>query len=345
MPAVSILLTVYNNAVELPLALDSILAQTFGDFEVVAVDDGSTDASAAVLDRYAAADRRIRVIHQANTGLGLALARAGREAAAPLLARHDADDVSAPTRLARQVAYLERHPDAVLCGTWAWFIDPDEGPHLSLEVPDDAAQLQRWLDAGFNPFVHGSVMMRAAAYARDGVGYRFRSLAEDYDLWLRLSRLGRLGMVESVEYFYALSPGGVNFGNLAAQRQLVQVALRLHAEYRAGGREITDWRAAEALARGEGTHSQRPEERQTVVSYVRALHRLRLGDWTGYRAGMAAAARGQGAMALKARRHRLLAFAAPLTRALYTREFARGPQRHARLLPIGTPLPEGIVFR
>jgi glycosyltransferase involved in cell wall biosynthesis len=115
--AVSILLPIRNAAETLPAALDSLLAQTFGDFEIVAVDDGSTDATAAILRQYAARDRRLRPFANAvAAGLVPALRIAHGLAGAPLLARMDADDVAYPERLEKQVALLEADPDLAGCG-------------------------------------------------------------------------------------------------------------------------------------------------------------------------------------------------------------------------------------
>ena len=167
MPLISVLLPVYNAANDLPRAVNSLLHQTLQDFEVIAIDDGSTDGSGDLLDRYAHADPRIRVFHQENAGaLGKVLNRAAELARGKFLARQDADDASEPSRLENQVAYLEGHQNTGLCGTWAWFIDTNLGPLFSLELPDNHTLLSHYLNKGLNPFVHGSLMLRAEVFQK-----------------------------------------------------------------------------------------------------------------------------------------------------------------------------------
>ena len=106
LPRLSVAMSVYNNAAYLPHAIESILAQTFADFEFMIVDDGSTDESGAIIDRFASVDSRIRPIHQDNAGLIVSLNRMINRAQAPLIARMDGDDIALPERFARQVMPL-----------------------------------------------------------------------------------------------------------------------------------------------------------------------------------------------------------------------------------------------
>src|SRR5678816_4165512 len=110
-PRVSIVMPVYNAAAYLAEAVDSILAQTFRDFQFVIVNDGSTDRSTAILERYAHRDQRIKLISRPNTGIVGALNDGLAEATGDYIARMDADDVSTPNRLAVQVDYLDKHLD------------------------------------------------------------------------------------------------------------------------------------------------------------------------------------------------------------------------------------------
>jgi glycosyltransferase involved in cell wall biosynthesis len=190
-PLVSVLMPVYNGAADLRRALDTVLGQTFRDFEVIAINDGSKDESAALLD--AVDDPRVRVIHQDNMGLaatlnrGLAMARGG------LIARQDQDDLSHPERFAKQVAYLNAHPDCILLGTAAEIWVGDEPTERSHDHPTEHALLA--FDLLFNnPFVHSSVMMRRDSVLGIG-GYttdKSRQPPEDYELWSRLARKGRV---------------------------------------------------------------------------------------------------------------------------------------------------------
>src|SRR4051812_47715917 len=123
-PAVSIVMPVYNGAAYLAEAVRSMLGQTFEDYEFVIVDDGSTDRTPRILAEFERQDRRIRVISRANTGIVGALNDGIAAAEAPLVARMDADDVSTPQRLHRQVAYLLDHPEVVVLGSRVIGTDP-----------------------------------------------------------------------------------------------------------------------------------------------------------------------------------------------------------------------------
>ncbi len=184
-PAISILMSVHNGAGLLRPAVESMLAQTFGAFEFVIVDDGSTDKTPRLLADID--DPRVRVLRNAeNIGLTRSLNRAIEASRAPLLARMDADDLSEPTRLARQIACMEADPELAVLGTFAMEIGHHGRDIHLLDRPIEPDEIRRHALAGGNPFVHGAVMLRREAVEAVG-GYdpRFR-LAQDYDLWLRL---------------------------------------------------------------------------------------------------------------------------------------------------------------
>jgi glycosyltransferase involved in cell wall biosynthesis len=189
-PAISVALSVHNGMPWLADAIASVLAQTAGDLELVVVDDGSTDATPDFLATLR--DRRLRVERHHRRGLTRSLNRALALCAGELVARLDADDVALPERLDRQRAYLGAHPEVGVLGTGAREVD-EGGREVGVVTPpaDDAA-LRRALIRR-NPFVHSSVMMRRVLVERLG-GYDERlPVAQDYDLWMRMSRLTRLG--------------------------------------------------------------------------------------------------------------------------------------------------------
>jgi glycosyltransferase involved in cell wall biosynthesis len=191
-PAVSVLLPVFNGIRHLREAVDSILGQTFADFEFVIIDDGSTDGSPAVLREYAQADSRIRLVSRPNKGLTVTLNEGVGMANAPLLARMDADDIALPQRLEKQVTYMREHPDCVLLGSAVTLIDPEGLPIRQMcserthEEIDHAHLNRGW------PIVHPAVMMQTAAVRQIG-GYRDQyDTLEDLDLFLRLAEIGKL---------------------------------------------------------------------------------------------------------------------------------------------------------
>jgi glycosyltransferase involved in cell wall biosynthesis len=192
MPRCSILLPVRDAAATLPAALASIARQTFADFEVVAVDDGSADASRAILEGAAARDPRIRVVARPAEGLVAALQAAAAAARGDLLARMDADDVMHAERLRLQSERFDAaDPPDVLAARVRCLGPAGEGMRLHVAwqnalLGHDALVGGLFVDA---PLVHPSVMLRREAFDRAG-GYRDPGWAEDFDLWHRLRESG-----------------------------------------------------------------------------------------------------------------------------------------------------------
>jgi glycosyltransferase involved in cell wall biosynthesis len=189
-PGLSILLPCYNAEPFLNDCIGSLREQTFADFEVLAVDDGSTDRTLEQLQDWAAGDARVRLLAAPHHGLVLALQRAARAARAPLLARMDADDIAEPTRLAAQFELLQDRPELAACGTGiCYFPDTD--------VRAGARAYQAWLNGLHEPeqvardifvecpIAHPTLMLRTESFHQVG-GYQDRGWPEDYDLVLRL---------------------------------------------------------------------------------------------------------------------------------------------------------------
>ncbi len=195
MPRVSVLLPVRDARPHLEHCLRSLSAQTLGDHEVVAVDDGSEDGSGEVLESHARADRRLRVVRTEARGLVPALNTALARARAPLLARMDADDVAHPERLARQAERLEADPGLHVLGCRVRLLAPPSARNQGMRA------YVRWLNGLLDhdaitrdlfvesPLAHPSVMMRRSALLALH-GYRAFDGPEDYDLWLRAHAAG-----------------------------------------------------------------------------------------------------------------------------------------------------------
>ncbi len=192
-PAVSVVMSVYNNADYLALAIESILAQSFGDFEFLILNDGSSDESPAIIDRYAAADARIRAIHRENKGLIYSLNQLVAESRAPLIARMDGDDICLPLRFEKQVAFMRANPDYGVVGTWTEDID-GKGQPYHLEGPDQPTDHESFVKAigRASLLCHPSaVMRRDLVLAVGGYHAAFRH-CEDFDLWMRLCSITKL---------------------------------------------------------------------------------------------------------------------------------------------------------
>jgi glycosyltransferase involved in cell wall biosynthesis len=185
-PAVSVLMGVYNGAPWVARAVESVLGQTMPDLELIVVDDGSTDATPALLS--AVRDPRLMVERQAHAGLTPALILAMARARAPLIARLDADDVALPTRLERQIAFLEAHPGVGLLGSAARVVDEHNREATVIRPPEEDRAIRRALIRR-NPFVHSSVMLRRTIAVQAGGYDPSFAVAQDYDLWLRLAPL------------------------------------------------------------------------------------------------------------------------------------------------------------
>ncbi len=212
-PVASVLLPVRDGLPFLTEALDSVLGQTLADLEVVAVDDGSRDGSGALLDARAAADARLSVLHEPPRGVAGALQVAVAAARAPLLARMDADDVSHPERLERQVALLDAHPDVdlVACRAEPLGEPAGSGTRRLFDwqnglLGHDELVADLFVDA---PFPHDAVVLRRSALARAG-GYGEVPWPEDFDLWHRLVRAGgRLAKLRETLLWVRDHPGRV----------------------------------------------------------------------------------------------------------------------------------------
>lgn len=186
-PGVSIVLSVRNGGGDLPKAIESMLSQTFTDFELIAINNGSTDGTRDYLDGIA--DPRVRVFHQADAGLAGALNRGISLARGRYIARQDHDDLADPSRIAKQVEFLDAHPDHALVGTRAeiWVGDKPSGRVHDHPTEDQVLRFDLLFN---NPFVHSSVMMRKSALDRVGLYTTdpARQPPEDYELWSRISR-------------------------------------------------------------------------------------------------------------------------------------------------------------
>lgn len=198
-PIISVLMSVYNGEPYLSKAVESILSQTFSDFEFVIINDGSADGSSAILRKYYKQDSRIRLVEQQNQGLTRSLNFGLRLARGKYIARMDADDFSMPKRLEIQVDYLDNHPRCVAVGSEVMLVDPEGWP-ISLRKQSTCheeieAQL---LKGNGGAMTHPVVTMRKSAVVAIG-GYNEKFVtAQDIDLFLKLSEVGRLHNLSDV---------------------------------------------------------------------------------------------------------------------------------------------------
>lgn len=219
-PAISVTLSVYNGARFLAPAIESILAQSFRNFEFLILDDGSQDSTRSIIESYAARDPRIRPILRENRGLIASLNQLLAEARAPIIARMDADDISLPERFAQQYAFLAEHPDYAVIGSWADDIDENDQP-WPIDAPPHPISHEDFLErirTGGPLMCHPAVMMRRDAILAVG-GYHaaFRH-CEDLDLWLRLANVTRLGSLPERLIRYRHYPNQVSSRHATEQQ-------------------------------------------------------------------------------------------------------------------------------
>jgi hypothetical protein len=235
-PVVSVAMSVFNGERFLREAVESILNQTFRDFEFIIINDGSTDGTAAMLDSYAGSDSRVRVYHQENKGLIESLNRGCGLAQGKYIARMDADDIAVKDRLQWQIEFMERHTEIGVVGGAVEIIDSAGRAFYSSRHPVTDEQIKSTV-LQHCPFTHAAVMIRKEALLSVG-GYRGLFVdAEDYDLWLRIAERWGLANLEAVVVKYRIHPGQVSYQKLRQQTLSILAALALATLRRSGSPE------------------------------------------------------------------------------------------------------------
>ena len=221
-PAVTVLMPVYNADRFVAQTVDSILAQTFRDFEFLVINDGSTDRSQAILEGYARRDDRVRLVSRPNTGYVAALNEGLGIARGEFIARIDADDLADPRRLELQVARMRQEPQLVALGSNAYAMDEDGRLLGDYDVPLAHEDIEAAHLRGSSSIHHPAVMLRPDAVKQIG-GYRRELMpCEDFDLWLRLAEVGRLANLPEKLLTKRLFAGSAVATNLAKTEKLVK---------------------------------------------------------------------------------------------------------------------------
>lgn len=211
-PLVSVVMPIYNCVPYLPEAIVSLLIQTFTDFEIIAVNDGSTDDSLSILKRFAKFDSRIKIIDQKNSGIVKALNRGIKESRGKYIARMDGDDISFPNRFKEQVAILERDPSIVLVAGDFEVIDESSQTMYREQVAPDNEFIQRAFYLR-NAIAHGSVMFRKSAIESIGHYSNEYGPTEDMELWMRLLDYGKFSATGTSIYRWRVNSQGITSTN------------------------------------------------------------------------------------------------------------------------------------
>lgn len=283
---ISVTMSAYNTEGFIAEAVESILAQTFRDFELVVVNNGSTDNTLGILEGYAARDPRVRVFSKPHGGISSGRNRALQEARGEWIAVMDADDVCLPQRLERQLAFVEANPDIAVASAYVYNID-DQGkviaqyrsPLTDRAVVDRLIKLDRLLS-----FHHPAVLMRRDVVMAVG-GYREQfDMLEDCDLWNRIAETGH-GLLVQPEFLVKYRIHGKSH-SVSRVRQLALKRRWLHdcMLHRRRGEAEPSWEAFLAARRRLPWTTRLTEDRrdlswilykQAVSAYVqKSPHRL-----------------------------------------------------------------------
>ncbi len=203
---VSVVMPVYNGARYLAAALESVRTQSFADYEFIIADDGSTDGSAAIAGRYAAADRRVRLLSCAHLGLPEIRNVAWRAATGRYIAWADADDVLLPRRLERQVGFMEGNGAIGVCGSWVRTLGTERAETWRYPTSDAAIRARMLFNS---PIANPAAMVRRELYTEAGLSYRY-PVAEDYDFWLQAAGHVRFANLPEVLLLHRVHPASTS---------------------------------------------------------------------------------------------------------------------------------------
>ena len=231
-PRISVLMSVYNGEEFLKESIESILNQTFADFEFIFIDDGSTDASEEIVHSFS--DPRLVVVQQENIGLTKSLNKGLGLARGAYIARQDADDISVSNRFEKQVAYLDAHPEVAVVGGSVVRVDDKGNALRRLAFSRTHKKIKKCLYQGKNPLVHTTVMFRRQEIRSIGGYDESFSVNQDYELWLRAS-----------EHFHLANLGDVlchcrfHLGSISSSHDrypfIALLALRMNEKRRSSG--------------------------------------------------------------------------------------------------------------
>jgi glycosyltransferase involved in cell wall biosynthesis len=247
MTAISIVMGTWNDAAALPETLDSVLGQSLQDFELIVVDDGSTDPRAQhILAEYQQRDARIKPVRKRNEGLTRALIDGCKLAQGDYITRIDAGDVMLPGRLAAQAEVLDEHFDCAFVSCWTEFYGPQWEPLWLARGAPSAAEPAMVLPDDPEPGLladvphHGSVMFRRSAYEQAG-GYRAAFYyGQDWDLWYRLAESGRYQVVQQTLYRARFFPGSISMTRKRFQDEIARCSKGAFVARRRGQDE-SEW--------------------------------------------------------------------------------------------------------
>ncbi len=223
----SVIMPVWNAKRYIRKAIDSILNQTFSNFEFIIVDDGSTDRTLDLLQQYEKKDSRICIISRPNTGIVGALNDGIKAAQGIFIARMDSDDIALPERLNLQVAYLEKNPNCVILGTSIYFMDAAGNIVKKGDRPTEHKEIENELLKGNGgAIIHPTAIMRREAVLKVGRYRQEAKYLEDLDLYLRLAQIGELANLDETLLCYRVHYQSINYKKFLIQSERYGIILK-----------------------------------------------------------------------------------------------------------------------
>lgn len=222
-PLVSVIMSVYNGERYVAQTIESILKQTFADFEFIIVNNGSTDGTLKILEKYAALDERIHLISHGNHGMPRAINEILPQTRGEFIANMEADDIALPERLALQVKFLQQHHNVLAVSGCFELIDEKGRLLTRMSVPQDDAEIQKLLLAGHCSLWHPCALMRRTPLIEVGYDNAF-TIAYEMPLWLKLGEMGELANLQETLLQYRLHSSSSSEQNMKVQRQQARMA-------------------------------------------------------------------------------------------------------------------------
>ncbi|EGJ49492.1 glycosyltransferase [Desulfocurvibacter africanus] len=271
-PPLTVIMPVYNTLHFLPAAVDSILRQSLGDFEFIIIDDGSTDGSSDYLATLR--DKRVRIMRQKNRGQGNARNAALWHTSTPFLALMDADDISHPLRLEKQLRFLQKHQDVGMLGTGFQYIGASGRKGLSPPLPDSHDEIMSHLLRMRHALVNATIMARTHIVREIG-GYRIEGFGEDWDFFLRMGERTRLANLNETLFYYRVNTRSSTYKRFHEMR--LRFGYSVHcAERRRQGLPELGWEAFMAHRSSNGALARLLEamDEHALYQYKLALDDL-----------------------------------------------------------------------
>jgi len=257
-PMVTVLMAVYNGEKFLKEAMESILTQTFTDFEFLIINDGSTDNSVKIIEEFN--DPRIRLIHnEKNLKLIASLNKGISLAKGKYIARMDSDDISMPDRLKKEVNFLENSLEYGLVGTYYTVIDGEGVNQRNVSYPSSNDLIKLFLSLNC-PLAHGSIMGKCELFKQNLYGSKQYPDVEDYELWTRIAKLTKIHNIP--EYLFKYRVYGESFSDTKTQLMYNQT---LELSKKAYKNNIKEYKK---LIKEQFLEESYTEEKEEVIEYV-----------------------------------------------------------------------------